>query len=255
MGVWSQNRSSLNEQRYTSSHHGGVQQSYGTSVANTGSSATVQPYRGPSPIPIHERASPSEMKENASFYVNKTWLRHAKVLLKEAFVDAGCYVNSASDGSNDSRWERQSQQQRTATPSATTSRHQRTSGHDNNVDRYTTDARDDEDEFAPWRGSSSSNNNKKVVRSSASPKILTARPADSSNSGGGGGGIIGRPHVKSYHKAQSMPPSAEVYSGSHAKKKSMSNNNVHGPQQTRASRYGKSKSMALLEGMNRPRRL
>ena len=253
MGVWSQNRSSLNEQRYTSSHHGGVQQSYGTSVANT-----VQPYRGPSPIPIHERASPSEMKENASFYVNKTWLRHAKVLLKEAFVDAGCYVNSASDGSNDSRWERQSQQQRTATPSATTSRHQRTSGHDNNVDRYTkgmSDARDDEDEFAPWRGSSSSNNNKKVVRSSASPKILTARPADSSNSGGGGGGIVGRPHVKSYHKAQSMPPSAEVYSGSHAKKKSMSNNNVHGPQQTRASRYGKSKSMALLEGMNRPRRL
>lgn len=128
---------------------------------------TPQPYsapiatvnRGPSPIPIHERASPSATKENVSFYVNKTWLRHAKVLLRETFCDAGCHAgtgNSVIDSCNDSRWERKSQKNNASvSPSTSRPRTNRVSNEAaNDVDRYgkgLSDARDDKDEFAPWR--------------------------------------------------------------------------------------------------------
>ena len=82
MGVWNN--------RNNNATQGGVRERGG------GIGGSARPYRGPSPIPVHERASPSETKENASFYVNKTWLRHAKVLLKEVFADAGCYISTSS---------------------------------------------------------------------------------------------------------------------------------------------------------------
>ena len=130
MNVWNSNRQG--------------QQSYG--VANT---TAVKEYGGPLPIPEHERATPNETKENASFYVNKTWIRHAKVLISTAFVDAGCSVNTSSHGSNDSRSsERSSTGQRSATPPVGAGRTSPV------VDRYSmgcSDARDDEDEMAPWR--------------------------------------------------------------------------------------------------------
>ncbi|KAL3797586.1 hypothetical protein ACHAW5_003305 [Stephanodiscus triporus] len=52
-----------------------------------GSNPTVVAHRGPTPVPINERASHNETGENPTFYVNKTWLRHAKVLLRDVFSD------------------------------------------------------------------------------------------------------------------------------------------------------------------------
>mmetsp|Transcript_47527 Transcript_47527/g.100963 ORF Transcript_47527/g.100963 Transcript_47527/m.100963 type:complete len:649 (+) Transcript_47527:221-2167(+) len=150
MGVW-------NNRNNNATQMAGVDDSY--------SSGTSKPYRGPSPIPLHERASPSETKENASFYVNKTWLRHAKVLLKEVFVDAGCYVGSAgSCDDSSSRWERNSRSGGATVVSASTSRSRpattrsvagsRGSVAGSRAAGGLSDARDDEeDEFAPWRGS------------------------------------------------------------------------------------------------------
>ncbi|KAL7548199.1 hypothetical protein ACHAWF_011496, partial [Thalassiosira exigua] len=125
-------------------------------------------HRGPSPVPVHERASPSEAKENASFYVNKTWLRHARVLLREVFADAGCYVNTVGDEGDKAWGSATAARGRAAEVSggpaagpsssegtarsgsaATRSRSRRAgAGGANNA----SDARDDEDEFAPWKG-------------------------------------------------------------------------------------------------------
>lgn len=142
MNVWNSNRPG---------------KSYG--VANT---TSIQEYRGPLPIPMHERASSDETKEEASFYVNKTWLLHAKVLISTAIVDAGCSVNTSSDVSNDSHWTERSGagQRSTSTPGRTSPI----------MDRYSmgmSDARDDEDEMAPWRS------NQKATRKAT--KVLTPR--------------------------------------------------------------------------------
>jgi len=147
MNVWNSNR------------QGQTGQSYG--VANT---TSVQEYRGPLPLPPHERASPNDTKENASFYVNQTWIRHAKVLISTAIVDAGCSVNTSSERSHDSRSsERSSAGQRSAcTPAGRTSPV---------MDRYSmvySDARDDEDEMAPWRS-----NQQQATRKET--KVLTPR--------------------------------------------------------------------------------
>lgn len=119
-----------------------------------GSSPTVVAHRGPTSVPINERASHSETGENPTFYVNKTWLRHAKVLLREVFSDVGCYVNNAVD------WDERT---RTSTQTSVRSRGKivgsvpaaaaTTSAvwHPAATEAQS-DARDDEDEFAPWRG-------------------------------------------------------------------------------------------------------
>jgi len=147
----------------------------------------VPSYRGPSPIPIHERASPSETKENASFYVNKTWLRHAKVLLKEVFADAGCYVNTTMGGDDvPTRYAPQRRSSHTAASSTVSTRGQgqsvaaagsskRRANEPLNQNRYNSnnqgalsDARDDEeDEFAPWRQQGSSTGNQQNQTRSA----------------------------------------------------------------------------------------
>ena len=144
MNVWNSNRQGKTGQSYE--------------VANT---TSVQVYRGPLPLPLHERATPNDTKENASFYVNKTWIRHAKVLISTAIVDAGCSV-----GSNDSRSSDRSStgQRSTSTPVG--------AGRTSPVmDRYSmglSDARDDEDEMAPWRS-----NQQQATRKET--KVLTPR--------------------------------------------------------------------------------
>jgi len=246
MGVWQNNRTALGESQQGYAH--------GSNGAGYSPSTVPTAYSGPSPIPIHERASPSETKENASFYVNKTWLRHAKVLLKEVFADAGCYANSVSDDndSNSSRWSVHGQ---LASRRAS----------QNEVDGYNkgmSDARDDEDEFAPWRhgseprnrtttsgsnsNSESSGRRRHQLSQSAPGKVLTTRVNDGSKnnrsrpstpaSGNGGRG--------GYHKAQS-----ENVSQNHSKSPSRKLFN-----QQQKWGYGKSKSMALLEGMSRQKR-
>lgn len=185
------------------------------------------------------------MKENASFYVNKTWLRHAKVLLKEVFVDAGCYANTTSNGSADSRWG----QRRTNTSVIS----HNTGGV---VDRYSkglSDARDDEDEFSPWR-SPTANDNK--LRSSVSSKFVTGRPNNSNSNTN----TVGSPAAY-YKKAQSMPASSSAYSSSNGsssflKSPPNANNKLtrsQQPPQNRASGYSKSKSVSILS-LSRQRR-
>jgi len=113
-------------------------------------------YRGPTPVPVNERASISETEENPTFYVNKTWLRHAKVLLRDVLSDVGCYVNNTD-------WDDCTKTRKTGT---TTTRSKNSSGtsrasSNSNVSgggvtintprNDKSDARDDNDEFAPWR--------------------------------------------------------------------------------------------------------
>jgi len=88
--------------------------------------------RGPTPIPINERASSMEAKENhPSFYVNRTWLRHAQVIIKEVFfADLGgmCHVRNCVIHESNS-----------TSRSSFTSR-----------SSHLSDARDGENEFSPW---------------------------------------------------------------------------------------------------------
>ena len=163
-------------------------------------------YRGPSPIPIHERASPSETKENASFYVNKTWLRHAKVLLKEVFADAGCYANTTMGDANNTRYSPQRRSTHTAASSTVSTRGQgqsvaaagsskRRANEPLNHNRYSnnnqgalSDARDDEeDEFAPWRQQgSSAGNHQNQTRSATAPNHAAANVSISEYPNGSG---------------------------------------------------------------------
>jgi fermentation-respiration switch protein FrsA (DUF1100 family) len=128
-------------------------------------------------VPMHQRASTEcgvESGENPppTFYVNKTWLRHAKVLLREVFSDVGCYVNNTNVDWEGSRKRRtsagraarsSSAAQSVATGSSrsvcrvvSASAAAGTEGHPSAVAvaaaAISSDARDDEDEFAPWRG-------------------------------------------------------------------------------------------------------
>lgn len=118
-------------------------------------------YRGPTPVPVNERASISETAENPTFYVNKTWLRHAKVLLRDVLSDVGCYVNNTdwddcktrtTTGTTSTR----SKNSSSGTSRASSSSNRNVSGGGGGVTTISTrndksDARDDNDEFAPWR--------------------------------------------------------------------------------------------------------
>ena len=126
-----------------------------TSVPGTPSTDAIAQvmayYRGPTPVPVNERASISETEENPTFYVNKTWLRHAKVLLRDVLSDVGCYANNTD-------WDDCKKTRKTGT--TTSSGTSRASCNSNvsgggvtvNTPRNDkSDARDDNDEFAPWR--------------------------------------------------------------------------------------------------------
>ena len=126
-----------------------------TSVPGTPSTDAIAQvmayYRGPTPVPVNERASISETEENPTFYVNKTWLRHARVLLRDVLSDVGCYVNNTD-------WDDCKKTRKTGT--TTSSGTSRASCNSNVSEGGVTvntprndksDARDDNDEFAPWR--------------------------------------------------------------------------------------------------------
>lgn len=251
------------------------------------SSPTVQ-YRGPSPIPLHERASPSETKENASFYVNQMWIRHAKILLKEVFADVGCSVNNPVQDGNDSRWSSSNSSRGTTSIAASTQ------SKNSEVDRYSkalSDARDDQDEFAPWKqgnnrrqpaSAPSSANVSRYMRQQTphqitqSDKILTARPALGNqlpkNHGNTNSNSFKRSNTPGYHKAQSMsavdyrtgqPIVAEEFSISvksnspRRRAQQILQQQQQQPTMSTSQRqgvYGNAKSLQLLEGMSRQRR-
>jgi fermentation-respiration switch protein FrsA (DUF1100 family) len=130
-------------------------------------------------VPIHERASPEctgiDSGENPppTFYVNKTWLRHARVLLREVFSDVGCYVNNTnvdwegrkrrtSSSAAGSRSSSAAQSVASGTSrrgggrvvvsaSAAAGPERKPSSAAAAAETTRSDARDDEDEFAPWR--------------------------------------------------------------------------------------------------------
>lgn len=133
-----------------------------TSTNNTPASPSTDAiaqahYRGPTPVPMNERASISETAENTTFYVNKTWLRHAKVLLRDVLSDVGCHVNNTDW--DDCKTRNTGTTSRSKNSGGGTSR--RASSISNDVSGGVTgitstrdnksDARDDNDEFAPWR--------------------------------------------------------------------------------------------------------
>ena len=150
----------------------------------------VPPAYGPHPVPPGSRALPTEVQEGSSFYVNRTWLRHAKCLLREVFADAGCYIDTSvgtpkksapaqpnaaaqqqragSDSRNDSSTGRGGYQ------ASTSAQEGRDGG------GAMSDARDGTDEFAPWRRVSDA-----APRPPSTPRY--GRSKSASAAGGGGG--------------------------------------------------------------------
>ena len=126
----------------------------GTAKKNAFQYDTVQPEPlHANVIPENERATSDEAKQNGStFYINQTWMRHAKVICREVFSD-NIICNSALDvvdwssgassregsgsregNENSNRGHCNSQKQRAA------------------YKKQAYDSRDDtEDEFSPWR--------------------------------------------------------------------------------------------------------
>lgn len=104
-------------------------------------------------IPENERASADEARQNDSaFYINQTWMRHAKVICREVFSD-NIICNSALDvvdwsrggGSREGSGSRDGNEN-TNRGNGNASKQRRP------VDaKHACDTRDDTDEFAPWK--------------------------------------------------------------------------------------------------------
>lgn len=101
-------------------------------------------------IPEDERATADEAKKNSStFYINQTWMRHAKVICREVFSDniicnsALTVVDWSSGGSS-----RESSGSREGDENNNRGNGRR---HSQRGEKHTYDSRDDADEFAPWR--------------------------------------------------------------------------------------------------------
>lgn len=181
----------------------------GATRGGLGDGDPAAPYRGPSPIPVHERAlsSDTDAKENASFYINKTWLRHAKVLLKEVFADAGCYVGSngyQGDINNNQRREQSGNSNGNGTALEGSAGAVRSRSADNACGGLA-DARDEEeDEFAPWRAGG--NNGSSISRSNRTRSTGGAHSVSSDENvfNGYGNGANGhRGDVGHHRRAQS----------------------------------------------------
>ena len=101
-------------------------------------------------VPESKRASPDEARQNDStFYVNQTWMRHAKVICHEVFGD-NIICNSAltvvdwssgSSGSDESGIRVDNENRRTGNGNASNAH-----GSKNPIE-----SRDDIDEFGPWK--------------------------------------------------------------------------------------------------------
>ncbi len=119
--------------------------------------------------PIHRdfRASEEDVRDNVNFYVNKMWLKHAKLALTEAFVGKSSKPTTTSVRSGKSSASGNSElgsvdfkRGRTFDPStlaknnvSAKSRTRSFSGAvgQDSQDLSDADARDEEDEFAPWK--------------------------------------------------------------------------------------------------------
>lgn len=157
-----------------------------------------------------------ETKENhPSFYINKTWLRHAQVLLKEVFFsDLGgmCHIHqsSVSNGDNDSKWKGGS----TSRSSGSRSSH-------------LSDARDEDNEFSPWTGGVGSKHPPQSPRNvqtqqhqqqrqvrMQSGKILTPRSIGTSNNNNPVS-VASRGSPRYHQKSQPMKSNLDVSGRQH----------------------------------------
>ncbi|KAL3805364.1 hypothetical protein HJC23_009071 [Cyclotella cryptica] len=106
-------------------------------------------------IPEHERATEDELKQSdTSFYINQTWMRHAKVICAEVFSD-NIICNSAltvADWSSGGSREGGGSCKGNSGPSGKGSNSSDAAKQKQGGDKYACydDARDDEDEFSPW---------------------------------------------------------------------------------------------------------
>jgi hypothetical protein len=99
-------------------------------------------------IPEDERASGDEAKQNdTTFYINQTWMRHAKIICAEVFSDnlicnSGCTVTD---------WSRDNESKGSSGGSSRKENGSPRQPQKDNKNNCYDDARDDQDEFSPWR--------------------------------------------------------------------------------------------------------
>ena len=108
-------------------------------------------------IPKNERASSDEaMQNNSTFYINETWVRHAKVICREVFSrnmicnSAWNVVDWSSDGTREGSGIREGSDIGEGCEYNNGGNLKNTPKQKYLSDKYD-DSRDDTDEFAPWR--------------------------------------------------------------------------------------------------------
>lgn len=108
--------------------------------------------------PIHPdfRAKEEDVMDNVGFYVNTMWLKHAKVALSDSlFSSRKLSSNSSCSSISVNSGKKQIPESYPSALAANNglgdSRHISYSGHKGGGGNFMSDARDEEDEFAPWR--------------------------------------------------------------------------------------------------------
>jgi pimeloyl-ACP methyl ester carboxylesterase len=127
--------------------------------------------------PIHPdfRAKEEDVMDNVGFYVNTMWLKHAKVALTDSLfpsrkMSSNLSCSSISVNSGKKELSENYPSALAANNELGSSRHRSYSGH-NGVggNNFMSDARDEEDEFAPWREEARQQSESSNKRSSTPP--------------------------------------------------------------------------------------
>jgi hypothetical protein len=137
--------------------------------------------------PIHPdfRAKEEDVMDNVGFYVNTMWLKHAKVALTDSlFPSRKMSSNSSCSSISVNSGKKEIPENYSSAP-AVSNRNRSYSGHSGGGGNYLSDARDEEDEFAPWREEARQQSESSNKRSTTPPttgvdrRLLAARRSQS----------------------------------------------------------------------------
>lgn len=136
------------------------------------------------PIHLDFRAKEEDVMDNVGFYVNTMWLKHAKVALTDSlFPSRKMSSNSSCSSISVNSGKKEIPDNYPSAP-AVSNRNRSYSGHSGGGGNFLSDARDEEDEFAPWREEARQQSESSNKRSSTPPttgdrRQLTTRRSQS----------------------------------------------------------------------------